>query len=112
MLLNKLIIETLKPLNIPVGFQKYKGKSNTYITFHEYLQIGEEFEEDQEFYTGHHIQIDVWSKEDYTELVNLVRNKLTTIGFKRISEEDLYEKDTCLYHKGMRFFYLEEKEVV
>lgn len=111
MSLNKIIIDTLKPLNIPVGFQKHSGKSKTYITFHEYLETGEEFEDDEEAFTGHYIQIDLWSKDDYTDLVKQIKDLLNPVGFKRLDEVDLYEKDIGLYHKGMRFFYLEDKEV-
>mgnify|MGYP007062995591 CR=1 len=35
--INKLIIDTLKPLNIPTVFIKYTGSATTYITFVEYL---------------------------------------------------------------------------
>lgn len=109
-MINKFIIDTLKPINIPVSFQKYSGKAKTYITFHEYLETGEEYEDDEEIYTSHYVQVDVWSKEDYTDLVKSIKELLKVKGFKRLDEIDLYEKDTGLYHKGMRFFYLEEKE--
>lgn len=111
-LINKLIIDALKPLGVSVGFQKYSGKEGTYITFHEYLASGEEFEEDVEAFTGHYVQVDVWSKEDYGILVKNIKVRLLECGFKRIDEADFYEIDTGLYHKGMRFFYLEEQEVV
>lgn len=111
-MINKRIIDALKPLGVPVGFQKYSGKASTYITFHEYLASGEEFEEDVEAFTGHYVQVDVWSKEDYGILVKNIKVRLLEVGFKRIDEADFYETDTGLYHKGMRFFYLEEQEVV
>ena len=47
-MINKLIIDTLKPLKIPVSFQKHNGKAQTYITFHEYLESGEGYEDDEE----------------------------------------------------------------
>jgi len=109
-LINKLIIDALAPLNIPVTFQKYTGKAETYITFHEYLAAGDGFEDDEESLTGHYIQVDVWAKGDYTNLVNQVRRILTHAGFKRLNEIDLYEEDTKIYHKGMKFYYLEERE--
>lgn len=109
-LINALIINTLKPLNIPVGFQKYSGKEDTYITFHEYIASGESFEDDEEIFTGHYIQVDVWSKTSYEVLVKNIKKLLKEKGFKRLNEVDLYEKNTGLYHKGIRFFYLEEKE--
>lgn len=110
-LINKLIIETLKPLDIPVGFQKYSGQESTYITFHEYLQTGEEFEEDDEAFTGHYVQVDVWSKSDYSALVTNLKIALKSAGFHRLDEADFYEPDTGLYHKGLKFYYLESKGV-
>lgn len=111
-LINKLVIDTLKPLNVPIGFQKYSGEEDTYITFHEYLQTGDDFEDDEEAFTGHYVQIDVWSKTDYTELVKNIKSFLQLAGFKRLDESDFYEIDTGLYHKGIRFFYLESKEEI
>lgn len=105
---NKLIIDTLKTLNIPVSFQRYSGSAETYITFHVYLTQGEEFSDDEEESTGYYIQVDIFSKTDYTQLVVNVKNMLQSVGFKRQNEIDLYEKDTGLYHKGIRFFYLEK----
>jgi len=108
--INKLVSDSLKPLNIPVTFQKYSGKSEIYVTFHEYLATGEEFEDDEEASTGHYIQIDVWSKSDYTTIVNSIKERMASAGFKRLNEADFYEEDTGIYHKGIKFFYLEEKE--
>ena len=109
-MINKLVLDTLKSLNTPVAFQKYSGKAENYVTFHEYLAAGEEYEEDEEALTGHYIQVDVWSKSDYTGLVNNLRAVLISAGFKRLTEIDLYEDDTKIYHKGMKFYYLEERE--
>jgi hypothetical protein len=108
--INKLIMDTLKPLNIPVTFQKYNGKADIYVTFHEYMATGEAYEEDEESLTGHYVQIDVWSKDDYTSLVMKVKELLLNAGFKRLNEIDLYEEDTKIYHKGMKFYFLEERE--
>ncbi|HBF8939730.1 TPA: hypothetical protein KO175_003696, partial [Clostridioides difficile] len=36
--INNLVIETLKPLKIPVSFQRYNGEEKTYITFFSYLE--------------------------------------------------------------------------
>lgn len=111
MVINKIVLETLASLEVPVAFQKYSGKDSTYITFHEYLQNGEDFSEDQESQTGHYIQVDVWSKSDYTALVTMVKSRLLAAGFHRLNEADFYESDTALYHKGIKFLYLESKEV-
>ena len=108
-LINKLIIDALKPLKMPISFQKYSGKAKEYITFNEYSVNGEEYEDDIEAMTGHYIQVDIWTKGDYTQLVSRVKDLLIGYGFKRLNEEDLYENDTEIYHKGIRFYFLEEK---
>ena len=109
-MINKLIIDTLKLLRVPVAFQKYNGKAETYITFHEYLATGEEYEDDEESLTAHYIQVDVWSKADYTDVVKNITELMLKAGFKRLNEIDLYEEDTKIYHKGLIFYYLEEGE--
>jgi len=108
--INKIVLDALAPVGVPVAFQKYSGTENTYITFHEYLQNGEDFSDDQEDQTGHYIQIDIWSKTDYTALVTTVKSLLLATGFHRLNEADFYEPDTGIYHKGLKFFYLESKE--
>lgn len=110
-MINKLIIDALKPLNIPVSFQKYTGKADTYITFHEYFTSGEEYEDDEVALTAYYIQVDVWSKADYTDVVKRIKELLRRAGFKRLNEADLYEEDTKIYHKGLKLYYLEESDL-
>lgn len=110
-MINKLIIDALNPLNIPVCFQRYSGKSETYITFHEYFSGGEDYEDDMESLTAHYVQVDVWSKADYTNIVKNIKELLLKARFKRLNEIDLYEQDTKIYHKGFKFYYLEESDL-
>ncbi len=109
-MISKILLDALTPLKIPVSFQRYSGKAKTYITFHEYLVSGEEYEDDEESLTAHYIQVDVWSKDDYTAIVKNVKELLFNVGFKRLNEIDLYEEETKIYHKGLKFYYLEERE--
>ncbi|APM39871.1 hypothetical protein [Clostridium kluyveri] len=102
-MINSLIVQTLEPLKVPVSFQKYRGKENTYITFFNYLEQGEHYADNEEKETGYYIQIDVWSKNDYTELVENVTNSMKAAGFRRTSAADLFEEDTKIYHKMLRY---------
>lgn len=102
-----MIINALKPLNVPVAFQTYKGNSSTYIRFFEYNQTGALYGEDRELKSNHYIQVDVFSKNDYTELVQQVKDKLKALGFIRKMETELYEADTDFYHKVIRFSYVQ-----
>ena len=103
-MINKLVTEALKPLKVPVSFQKYSGKESTYITFFNYLEQGEHYADNEEKATGYYIQVDVWSKSDYTEVVEKLENYMKAAEFTRTSAADLFEEDTKIYHKVMRFF--------
>ena len=57
----------------------------------------------REIYT---IQIDIFSLYDYVELAKTIKNILKAKGYVYIQGDgDLYEPDTKLYHKAMRFKY-------
>lgn len=107
-MINKLIMDTLSPLEVPASFQKYTGNETAYITFFEYLQQSESFADNMETCIGHYIQVDVWSKEDYTFLVDSIVNEMTKSGFRKTTQTEMYENETQTYHKALRFFYLEE----
>ncbi len=92
MSINKLIIDALKPLNIPVNFQTYKGKEETYITFFCYNEQGECFADDTEIATGIYMQVDIWSKGNAEQLKIDTAKLLKKVGFiKRPGVPDLYE---------------------
>lgn len=112
MSVNKLIIDTLKPLGIPTRFQTCKGKEETYITFFCYNEQGECFADDIEIATGFYMQTDIWSKENIEQLKIDTVKLLKKAGFiKRPGAPDLYEPDTEIFHKCLRFFYyIENKE--
>lgn len=107
MSLNSLIINTLKPLGVPVAFQTYSGNESTYITFFEYNQRGALHAEDEEKRIAHSIQVDICSTGDYMNLAKQVKDKLLSIGFTRIMETEFYEPDIKLYQKVIRFNYVQ-----
>ncbi|MEH7249165.1 hypothetical protein V7114_20610 [Neobacillus niacini] len=107
MSMNSLIINTLKPLGVPVKLLKHKGPEPTYISFFEYNQNGALHGDDQELKSGHYFQVDIFSKSDYTDLVQQVKDKLKAIGFTRTFETEFYEKDTDFYHKVIRFNFVQ-----
>jgi hypothetical protein len=105
MSLNKLIIDTLEPF-APTFFLTYSGKIYPHITFFEINQNGVLFADNEEKKTIHYLQVDIWSKGDYTDLTKQVKESLIAVGFRRTYESELYEKDTDLYHKALRFNFV------
>ena len=104
MSINQDVMEALKDTGVPVSFQTYTGTADAYITFFTYLDKPEQHADDKETITGHYVQVDVWSKGDYTDLVNAVHKRMLVAGFIKQSFYDLYEQDLKIYHKAMRFF--------
>ena len=105
--IHKLIHDTLTPLNVPVNLQTYSGKAPMYITYHVYDEMGEEWAENEEIATGYYIQVDVWSAGDYLILVDNVKAAMKAAGFKRDYAQDFYENDTKIFHKAIRFNYID-----
>lgn len=101
------VLSVLDPLGVPVSFQEYTGPATTYITFFFYNEFGAEFVEDEEAATAYSLQVDIWSNKGYTSLTNQVKAALKEIGFQRVFAQDLYEEDTRIYHKVLRFRHTE-----
>lgn len=103
MSLNSLIVDTLRPLGVPVSFLRYTGKKTTYITFFEFNQRSALSGDDAEKATAYSIQVDIWSQGNYLNLVKQVKEAMTQAGFRRTFETELYEDESRYYHKVIRF---------
>jgi hypothetical protein len=107
MSINQLVINALKDIGVPVSFQVYSGTADTYITFFCYLENGELYADDIQQGTAYYVQVDVWSKGNYSSIVEQVKSAMKQAGFSFLSAYDLYEEDVKIYHKVLRFYYLE-----
>lgn len=105
-----LICDILKPLNITVIEGWYDENINdTHVTIQEYLEQENNFEDDTESEIIHNIQLDIWSKnslESY-ELKKNIKKILKQNNFTDYQGQDFYETETKIYHRAMRFTYIE-----
>nr|WP_206155051.1 prohead protease [Clostridium muellerianum] len=74
-----------------------------YLEYEIVNEFGTEFSEGNEEYTEYTVQIDIFSTGDYTQLENIVKKHMINSGFSRDMAADLYEEETGLNHKAMRF---------
>lgn len=88
-----------------VYFLHANNAAPPYIEYEIFDEQGEEWAENKEIATSYYIQVDIFSKTDYTALEEKIKEKLLNAGFERSMAADLYEKDTELYHKAMRFIF-------
>lgn len=74
-----------------------------YLEYEIINEHGISYSEGNEDYTTYVIQTDIFSTGDYTELENKIKEIMINNGFSRDMAADLYEKETGLYHKPIRF---------
>lgn len=109
-MINSLIINTLKPVGVPVEFHKYDNITPPYITFFEYNQNAALRGDDKELVTGHYIHVDIFAKYNYKTIVKQVKELMINVGFERTFETEIYEDGADYYHKVIRFSYGKERE--
>lgn len=83
-----------------------------YVEYQFYNEVGESWEEGKEVSTTFYLQVDIFSTGSYTVLEEAIKNKLLNAGFEGGHGPDLYEKDTMLYHKPLRFNFTKKLEVI
>ena len=109
MSLSSLILLTLANVGAPVAYYHYTGDESTYVRFFPMPQTHFSADDD-ETYTTHYIQVDIFSPGYYLNLVKETKKLLKQAGFRKNFEDELYEKDTKLYHKVLRFYYITKSE--
>lgn len=93
-------------LKAPEGLEKY-------ITLFELTNFDSAWADGAAITSEVHLQVDVWVKGASTSAIAAEVDKtMKLLEFKRTSSTDLYENDTGIYHKALRYVTeLEIKEV-
>ena len=107
-MLSKLKKDLAEITSVPV-YAVIKPEEDIEETYIEYRIISDkdsDFAGNKNLTEIYTIQIDIFSFYDYVELARTVKNILKAKGYIYIQGDgDLYEQDTKLYHKAMRFKY-------
>lgn len=108
------VYQALRPLGYPALWEKRpKLTTKPVISFHFFGEGGQFYGNGEVLVYGGKLQVDIFSKTDYSGAVRAVRDALTADGF-RFEEawddvEDL-DNTTELYHKVMIFNYAEREK--
>lgn len=103
--IHSIISEVLTEVGVPFARLKYSGFEKTFVEYHEYLIQGETFDDNEESGTTYYLTFNVSSENDYTTLVDQIRNKMIEKNFYRISEFDSYDNDRELFVRTIRFAF-------
>jgi len=102
------ILQPIKDSKIPVKHMFYEGSTDPYVTYQFYNEYGEAFAENREIATTYSVQIDIFTRGETEDLDNQIMSFMTAAGWYRTYAMELYEPDTKLKHKIIRFQYAEE----
>lgn len=73
------------------------------ITFFEMSNFDNRYVEDAADSSEIHFQIDIWHKSATAKIGTQVDAAMKEAGFARYSGADLFEEDTKIYHKALRY---------
>ncbi|MBT2600945.1 MULTISPECIES: hypothetical protein [unclassified Oceanobacillus] len=106
---DKLIKTTLEAF-APTSQGTYTGDEDTYIIFNEYNQAAWLSADDEELWTKHFYQVDVFSSGNYNNLVKQLKKAMKEAGFGRMFESGTYESEMEKHRKILRFSYISKEE--
>lgn len=111
--MNELIENIFKDFDVPVSFLRYDGKKVTYVTYEQIYSDNSFSGDDGLLGYVDYYDFDVYSKVNYFDLIEGIKQKLTENGFTwqpSKSSGDMYEDDTGYFHKTLCFAIEREEE--
>lgn len=79
--------------------------TNTYIEYEIIRKTYDDYAGNNNNSESYLIQVDIFSKSNYSHLENVIEDVLKEKGYKFVQSVDLYEESEKLYHCAMRFKY-------
>ncbi len=93
-------------VTIPVSFLKYDGTATTYVVYLETDKDNSYSADDELMGYVDYYDFNIYSKGNYLQVVEAVKNLLKQNGFRwqpSRDSADMYEDDTGYYHKTICF---------
>lgn len=78
-------------------------KTTPYVTFLEVNNSEVESADDEEYADDIEIQVDIWRKGKTDIIAKEVVRVMRALGFTHDAQPDMYEKETQIHHKPIRF---------
>lgn len=99
------LTKALESRNIQSFYGWYdKDINETHVTFMLISDLDENYADDEAESNTTLFQVDVWSKENMEDLKKIIKTAMKTLDNCTYSNgADLYENDTKIYHKALRF---------
>ena len=104
---------TVDGVEIPVTFMFYEGHGEPYVVYMEQDADGSLSGDDDLIGYVDYYDFDVYSKGNYTKIIESVKSVLKENGFvwqPSRSSRDMFETDTGYYHKTLNFAIFKEEK--
>jgi hypothetical protein len=89
---------------IPVNFLFYMGKADSYLTYYTYLEEPKLYRNDVNGAETAYVTIDIFSRKNFKNLVELVKQKMVNGGFTwQNNASETYEPETKYFHVPINF---------
>lgn len=103
------VLETLKPLDIPVFFTARKENKLPIVVFNVTGETGYEYWDDEEQVTKYRIAINIFSRGNYIKYKKQIKQLMKKAGFKRTDiPECIYQEDVGIFNQPMFFEFIKE----
>lgn len=107
--INKVVRETLLPLDIPVFFGARKECPLPCVIFTINNESADTFWEDEEAVTKYKVTINIFSRGNYIQYKKQVKKLMEGNGFIRTSiPEVIYQEDVEIFNQPMFFSFYQE----
>lgn len=105
----KYVMQTLKPLDIPVFFQSKKEISPPLVLFSITGEKGNKFWENEEQETVYKITVNIFARENFIKYKNQIMSLMKEAGFIRTDVPScVYLEDVDIYNQPIYFRYYRE----
>ena len=109
--INKLVFDTLKPLDIPVYFCARKENRLPVVIFNVTSERGYNYWDDEEKEVKYKVCINLFSKGNFIKHKNQILKLMRDAGFKREDvPECIYQEDTEIFNQPVFFSYINQLE--
>ena len=94
---------------IPIAYSQYFGKEDAYITYYTWMEKPYLFADDNNQSEYCHFTVDVWSKGNFKNIVESVKQKLKENGCVWTDcAAEMYDPETDLFHVPIDFYVTKE----
>lgn len=108
--INAYVLNTLKPLDIPVYFVARKETSLPVVIFNVTSERSMEYWDDEERLIKYNVTINIFSRGNYIKYKKQIKELMSKAGFKRTNiPECIYQEDSDIYNQPMFFEIIQEK---